>query len=174
MAKIKEYYPSLVTDEYELGQFYMFNRNNKIAAKKISDNHRAYIVETKGGEVEPAGGFAIDDGKGGFALDKGDKKGKGGFAIDDGTKTESVIGGFRLDSGSVISETEAFESFAKKTKSYGHYTYEAGRIIGINEEDSKIYVQFSDTKDGYCHIFKTGIPSNSFDLIDRIIQANGR
>lgn len=168
MTKIKDYYPSLLIGEYELGHFYMFIRNVEIDEKKISDKQKEYIVKEKGG-------FILDCGKSGFILDENKiTKGKSGFILDNGSETDDGVGGFKKDDGRIVPDERLFEEYDSATKRYAQFSYEAGRIIGVNEEDGKIYVQFKDTKEGYCHIFKTGVSSGQFDLIDKMIQNSGK
>lgn len=167
MAKIKEYYPSLTTSEYKLGEYYMFIRNWKYHAKKIGNEQKKYISEI------PKGGLALDpEEEGGLALDNGEITEEGGLAID----TDEVgvePGGLALDFGDEVSSSEVFENLNKKKKVYADFSYEAGRILGINKNDAKLYVQFANTEPGYCHIFKAGLPSDDFDIIERLIQNSG-
>ena len=124
--------------------------------------------------MDEKGGFALDEEKGGFALDTKKAGEKGGFALDTGVETIEKKGGFALDREEQNISNANFDEYNKKKKVYGCFSYEAGRIIGINETDSKIYVQFEDTAENYCHIFKAGIPSDRFDIIDKYIQALGK
>ena len=69
---------------------------------------------------------------------------------------------------------EEFELYNKKQKVYGNYSYDVGRIIGIDKKHSKLYVQFGDTSEDCCHVFKAGIPTDYFDIIDKLIQVYGK
>ena len=159
MANIKEYYPSLLISEYKLGNYYMFIRNTNISEKEIDKSSGERFVEEKGG----------------FALDTENASKKGGFALDiDNVETVGKTGGFALDKeDNNVSNIDSSE-YNKKKKVYGHFSYEVGYVIGINEKESKIYVQFADTSENCCHIFKAGIPSDKFDMLDRDIQRYGK
>lgn len=167
MKKVKEYYPSLVTSEYKLGEFYMFVRNITFLETKISDNYVTDIERTKetsgfdeDKKVQP--GFIEDCDETGEAMT--------GFDVDS-DRTEYMTGG--LDKEDEIVLEKSFDTYKKYRKCYGKYRYEVGKIIGVNETDGKIYVKFEDTRDGYCHVFKTGIASDQFDMIDKLVQKFG-
>lgn len=167
MAQVKEYYPSLTISDYKLGEFYMFIRNTTYDSKKITEKHMNYFSE------ETKGGLAPDGEQGGLAPDGVGSTLEGGLAPDDGTD-EIEKGGLEPDVEVSGSSKGEFSTFNKKKKVFGNHSYEAGRIIGINKEESKLYVQFEDTKEGFCHIFKAGISSDGFDMMDKLIQAHGK
>lgn len=167
MAQVKEYYSSLTISDYKLGEFCMFIRNTTYDSKKITEKHMNYISK------ETVGGLAPDEEKGGLAPDVAGSTLVGGLAPDDGTNTIEK-GGLAPDTGAAGASKGEFATFNKKKKVFGNHSYEVGRIIGINKEESKLYVQFEDTKEGFCHIFKAGISSDSFDMMDKLIQANGK
>ena len=167
MAQVKEYYSSLTITDYKLGDVCMFIRNTTYASKKISEEHKNYISE------ELQGGLAPDEEKGGLAPDVVGNAMVGGLAPDDG-KDVDAQGGLAPDVNANGSTKTDLSVYNKKKKVYGIHSYEAGRIIGINKADSKLYVQFADTQEGYCHIFKAGISSDSFDIMDKLIQTNGK
>lgn len=167
MAQVKEYYPSLTITDYKLGEVCMFIRNTTYASKEITKEHKNYISE------ETLGGLAPDEEKGGLAPDNVASSVVGGLAPDDGSDV-TANGGLAPDKEIAESKKNDLAAYNKKKKVFGNHSYEAGRIIGINKDDSKLYVQFADTKEGFCHIFKAGISSDSFDLMDKLIQANGK
>lgn len=172
MAQVKEYYPSLSINEYKLGEFCMFIRNTTFSSKKIGDQHKEYISNKLSGDKE--GGLEADwEDEGGLAPENMSSDTEGGLEPDTGN-VSSKEGGLERDTTGKDTSTETFDKYNKKRKKYGLFSYEAGRIIGVNKKDNKIYVQFAETEKGYCHIFKAGIPSDQFDRIDKLIQEYGK
>ena len=177
MEEIKEYYPSLSVKDYELGKCYMFIRNLNHQEKKIPKNVK------KVGNMKESGGLELEGGKGGFDLeDRRPTGARGGSEIDkqslplkDKGTGQSEKGGLDLDfEKNPSSVTPEYREMDAKKKRFAIYSYEIGKVIGINEDDEKIYVQFEDTSKDSCHVFKTGISSQQFDIIDSLIREKGR
>lgn len=166
--QVNEYYPSLLARGYQLGEVYMFIRHKDVSAKKLSEC---------AGLEEEKGKLILDKSEGGLVLDRVDS-GKGKLVLDTG-EVEYSSGKLVKDNGQMkenvgFIENNGLEKYEKYTKLLGKYRYEAGRIIGIDEENEKIYVQFLDTPENWCHIFKTAISSERFDVLDKWMKNSGK
>lgn len=162
IAKVKEYYPSLMTSEYKVGEYYLFVRHNTYTGYKISEDKKLFMEKTE------VGGLMPDEERAGLIPDNGADLMVGGLEPDNGEE-EVKIGGLIPDNEISKLSNADFSKYSINESEHGDWKYEVGRVIGVNESDAKIYVQFAETKEGYCHVYKTEYSSELFDLREKFL-----
>lgn len=170
VSKIMEYHPSLVIDDYELGSFCMFIRNLDIGSVKMPEDTQGAKQKNGDGKIKVIG---TQDGQITVVSQK-KEQGKIKVVLHGEDTTDEKNGGRVTVYTNEKEGVRPFDDYTSQKKQYAGFSYEAGYIIGINKQASKLYVQFSDTEENDCYIYKAGMPSSEFDRIDRLIQKHGR